>query len=82
MINFTVEQDDVEFILGEGNATTIYRNSVESRNFSVQIRDTDKQELLSIGSGQRSIWITTDGSSYDSGAPGFVNSMRSSKIAI
>ncbi|MFH1750429.1 MAG: DUF87 domain-containing protein, partial [Candidatus Micrarchaeota archaeon] len=76
--NFTQEADDVSVSHAIGDGTTVLRNGSAIDLLTLLATDSDTNESLGLG-WNASIWVTTDGSSYDTGtsistnSTGFIN---------
>ncbi|MEM5855437.1 MAG: hypothetical protein QW472_03945, partial [Candidatus Aenigmatarchaeota archaeon] len=63
--NFTIEKDDVMIQLVEGNYGIVWRNGTQTISLKVNLTDID-QNIPAV-SANVTFWITTDGSTWDSG---------------
>ncbi|RLE41198.1 hypothetical protein DRJ16_06660, partial [Candidatus Woesearchaeota archaeon] len=67
--NFTVEADDMKIGYYAGGGGWMWRNGTETKVLSTWVMDVDDQRNVSTGEVDGAVWITTNGTEWDSGHP-------------
>ncbi|MFC2143647.1 hypothetical protein ACFLQN_04590, partial [Candidatus Aenigmatarchaeota archaeon] len=73
--NFTIERDEVNATIHIGNNTSVNRTEDNTTILGLNLFDTDNLTYVSALTNG-TIWVTTDGSTFDSGIFNYTNSTR------